>query len=117
VLLPLHAVPTAEASAALEPPCAASVDCAAVLAAEGRPEEVIARLGSRLGGVRLVDLLRSGLRGPILEPRESRLDALSVRLALEVSGFQGLPVIDARQWHDPRGGIAQSVARWNALLG
>jgi len=96
-------------------PFAASVDCAAVLAAGGRPEEVIARLGAKVGGVRVVDLLRSGLRGPILSPHESRLDALAVRLAVELAGLAFLPVIDARQWVDPADGIAQTVERWGAL--
>jgi hypothetical protein len=96
-------------------PFAASVDCAAVLAAGGRPEEVIARLGTKVGGVRVVDLLRSGLRGPILAPHDSRLDALAVRLAVELAGLPFLPVIDARQWVDPADGISQTVERWGAL--
>jgi hypothetical protein len=99
----------------LDAPFAPAIDCATVLGESGRPEEVIARLGPRLGGVRLVDLLRSGLRGPILEPGESRLDALAVRMAIEVSSFAGLPVLDARQWQEPRRGIADSARRWAQL--
>lgn len=110
VLVPMGATP-----AELDAPFAASVDCATVLGESGRPEDVIARLGPRLGGVRLVDLLRSGLRGPILEPGESRLDALAVRMAMEVSGFNGMALLDARQWQEPRRGIADSAARWTQL--
>lgn len=108
-------IPTGATPVELGAPFAATVDCATVLGESGRPEEVIARLGPRLGGVRLVDLLRSGLRGPILEPGESRLDALAVRMAIEVSGFAGLPILDARQWQEPRRGIADSSARWSQL--
>lgn len=108
-------VPTGATPVELDAPFAATVDCATVLGESGRPEEAIARLGPRLGGVRLVDLLRSGLRGPILEPGESRLDALAVRMAIEVSGFAGLPVLDARQWQEPRRGIVDSARRWAQL--
>ena len=104
----------------IEPPFAAFVDCAAVLAAQLSPEALVSSLGDRLGAVRVVDLLRSGLRGPILEPRESRLDALSLRLAIDLSpaSRSGRPigVVDARQWVDVRGGIERSILRWRALL-
>lgn len=97
-------------------PFAASIDCAGALAAGARPEELVARAGPALGGVRLVDLWRSGLRGPILEPRESRLDALLLRIALETAAFRGLSVVDARQWSGPRAGLERSLERWNALI-
>ncbi len=101
------------------PPFGFSLDCAAVLAADGSPEGEIARLGSALGAVRVVDLLRSGLRGPILEPRESRLDALAVRMACELApaARDGRPIaiVDARQWIDPRAGIERTITRWRAL--
>jgi hypothetical protein len=67
----------------------------------------------------VVDQLRSGLRGPILEPGEARLDVLALRMAIEVAaasaGFRGIPVLDARQWPEPRAGIAASRARWADL--
>lgn len=104
----------------IEPPFAAFVDCAAVLAAQLSPEALVSSLGDRLGAVRVVDLLRSGLRGPILEPRESRLDALSLRLSIDLSpaSRSGRPIaiVDARQWVDVRGGIERSILRWRALL-
>jgi len=95
----------------------ASIDCAAVLGAGGAPDQLVLALGRKVGGIRLVDLLRSGLRGPILEPRESRLDALALRVALDAAGFQRAPVIDARQWTNPRRGLEASLARWSALAG
>ena len=104
----------------IEPPFAAFVDSAAVLAAQLSPEALVSSLGDRLGAVRVVDLLRSGLRGPILEPRESRLDALSLRLSIDLSpaSRSGRPIaiVDARQWVDVRGGIERSILRWRALL-
>ena len=97
------------------PPFAACIDCATVLGEGARPEDLVARSGASLGGIRLVDLHRSGLRGPLMEPRESRLDALALKVALEISGFRGIPVIDARQWALPREGLEKSLARWSAL--
>ncbi len=99
----------------LSAPFAECLDCATALAEGSRPETLVARAGDRLGGVRLVDLLRSGLRGPILEPRESRLDALALKVALEISGFRGFPVLDARQWTAPKEGLEQSLERWSQL--
>ena len=116
---PVPAGSVASSPAPIEPPFRAFLDCAAVLAAQGSPELEIARLGAALGAVRVVDLLRSGLRGPILEPRESRLDALAVRMACEIApaARDGRPIaiVDARQWTDPRGGIERSIVRWRAL--
>jgi len=123
LLEPVTAVSDAGA-APPAPPFLASVDTAAVLAAGGDPVSAVASLGRSLGGVRVVDLLRSGLRGPILERGESRLDAGALRMALELAeplaGTAGgagriLAVLDARQWTNPREGVAASVARWRAL--
>ncbi|MBI1303270.1 MAG: hypothetical protein GC172_05730 [Phycisphaera sp.] len=116
--------PISSADARPEPPFLASVDTAAVLAAGGDPVASVAALGRALGGVRVVDLLRSGLRGPILERGESRLDVRALRTALELAEVPAaaavgagrlLPVLDARQWMSPREGVAASVARWRAL--
>lgn len=104
-----------DATRGLAPPRYASLDCASVLAAAGVPAELALRLGPGLGGVRVVDLLRSGLRGPILEPRESRLDALALRASLDAVGFSGIPVADARQWSRPGSGLRSTLARWAAL--
>ena len=105
----------ADDGAGLAPPRLASVDCASVLGAGHAPEQLVLALGKKVGGVRLVDLMRSGLRGPILEPREARLDALGLRVALDAIGFERTPVVDARQWSDPRRGLEASLARWAAV--
>lgn len=102
--------------AGVSPPFAISVDCAAVLAAADDPSMLVARLGRALGGVRVVDLLRSGLRGPIGEPRESRLDILGLQASLDAAAFTGLPVADARQWGSPRAGLEATLARWSGSV-
>lgn len=112
VLLP---VVQPDECAAIASPFAASVDCAATLAAGVRPEDVVLRARAALGGVRLVDLQRSGLRGPILEPRESRLDVVALRASLDAVAFGRCLVVDARQWADPRASLERVLARWNGL--
>jgi len=101
-------------------PCSAAatvgVDPAATLAAGQDPVAQVHQAAGRVGAARVVDLLSSGMRGPIGEPSGSRLDAMAWRLALEMSGFRGLPVIDARQWTQVRPGILATVERWAALL-
>lgn len=92
------------------------VDPAAWLAASIDVASEVASLGPRVAAARVVDLLRSGLRGPIGEPGAARLDAMAYRLALEVAGFQGLPVIDARQWADAPSQVARCAERWAHLL-
>lgn len=92
------------------------IDPAAVLACGGEPAAVVSSAGARLVAARVVDLLRSGLRGPIDEPSASRLDALGYRVALEVAGFRGLPVIDCRQWNDVHHGVQACAQRWANLL-
>jgi sugar phosphate isomerase/epimerase len=92
------------------------VDPAMILAAGGDPAAAVAAAGSRVESARVVDLLRSGLRGPIGEAGAARLDALAYRLALELSGFRGLPVIDCRQWTDAVAGTRACAERWAALL-
>lgn len=110
----IAATPAAPARAVFAEPLAACVDCAASLAAGERPDAVILSLGSALGAVRVVDLQRSGMRGPIGQKGEARLDVAALRVALDVAGFHGLPVVDARQWLAPADGLARSVACWIA---
>lgn len=95
---------------------AVGVDPAAMLAAGLDPSAQVAMFAGRLAAARVVDLLRSGMRGPIEQAGASRLDAMAYRVALEMAGFRGLPVIDCRQWSDARRGVRESAERWMALL-
>ena len=94
------------------PPVGIAVDPAAMLAAGGDPATAASRAGSRLVAARVVDQLRTGLRGPIGVRGESRLDPLVYRIALDTAGFRGLPVVDCRQWTEPHAGAAQCLAAW-----
>ncbi|MFZ4721828.1 MAG: sugar phosphate isomerase/epimerase family protein [Phycisphaerales bacterium] len=95
---------------------AVGIDPAALLGAGADPASAVRELATRLAAARVVDLLRSGLRGPIGEQGGSRLDAMAYRLALEMAGFSGLPVIDCRQWQSPQQGVRWCASRWVALL-
>jgi hypothetical protein len=95
---------------------AVGIDPAVLLGEGADPATVLPGLSSRLAAARVVDLLRSGMRGPIGEPGGARLDAMAYRLAIEMSGFRGLPVIDCRQWQAPLQGVRLCAARWVALL-
>lgn len=105
ILVADHAV---EADARL----AVGVDPPAAFASSADPVALVAQAGARLASARLVDLFRSGLRGPVGEPGEARLDLDHYRAALDVVGFRRPLVVDARQWRDPRGGLVISVERW-----
>jgi len=109
----------ADASGAADlpwPPIGLSLDPAAALASGEDPSLVAVRAGARLASARVVDLLRSGMRGPVGVAGESRLDVLAYRIALETAGFRGLPVIDARQWTDVPAGIEATVAAWDRAI-
>lgn len=104
------ALPVAEGSTGV------GVDPAAMLAAGSDPAAQVAAVAGRIAAARVVDLSRSGMRGPIEQPGASRLDAMAYRVALELAGFRGLPVIDCRQWADARFGVRESAQRWMDLL-
>jgi hypothetical protein len=99
------------------PPIGIGIDPAASLAAGGDPAVAASRAGSRLVAARVVDQLRSGLRGPIGLRGESRLDPLAFRIALDTAGFRGLPVVDCRQWTDPRAGAEACLDAWPSGIG
>ncbi len=89
------------------------VDPAAHLAAGRDPSLALLQAGASLASARLVDCFRSGLRGPILEPGEARLDVTAYRVAVELSGLRRPLVVDARQWRDPLAGLIASIERWS----
>jgi sugar phosphate isomerase/epimerase len=88
------------------------VDPVVSFGAQVDPIAAVLAAGNRLASVRLVDFLRSGLRGPIGEPGEARLDVDALRATLDVVGWRGSVVVDARQWRTPLAGIEASLERW-----
>lgn len=99
------------------PPVGMAVDPAAVLASGGDPAASVSRAGTRLVAARVVDQLRSGLRGPVGLRGEGRLDVLAYRIAIDTAGFRGLPVVDCRQWADPCAGAEACLAAWPPGIG
>jgi sugar phosphate isomerase/epimerase len=96
-------------------PVAWGLDPVLAFAASNDPVQLLVAGSSgrgRLRSVRLSDLMRSGLRGPIGEPGDARLDVTALQAALDVVGFDDAPVADARQWRDPAAGLARTVERW-----
>ena len=93
------------------------VDPAAWLAHGEDPAQIIAAHSARhpLVSARLVDLLRSGMRGPPGIGPEHRLDILAYRVALSIAGYRRPVVLDARQWTDVHGGLHAAASQWNAL--
>lgn len=90
------------------------VDPPAWLAADRDPVDAVTMAGSALASVRLVDLLTTGMRGPVGDRSEGQLDLTAYRVALSVAGYEGPVVVDARQWVDPWAGLAQSAEAWRS---
>lgn len=88
------------------------VDPAAHLAANRKPEDAVHAAGRRLVAARIVDLLRSGMRGAIGSSHDDRLDVTAYKVALSVNDYQRPIIIDARQWSDLWRGIEQSMRVW-----
>jgi hypothetical protein len=88
------------------------VDPAALIAAGTEPALHAAMLGRRVAAARIVDLLSSGMRGPPGEPAGARLDLAALAAALALGGASPPCCADARQWADPRAGLACTLARW-----
>lgn len=88
------------------------IDPSALIAAGIEPAMHAASLGRRVTAARIVDLLASGMRGPPGEPSGARLDLPSFAAALALGGASPPCCADARQWVDPRAGLASTLARW-----
>jgi sugar phosphate isomerase/epimerase len=93
------------------------IDPAAWLSQGEDPVSAVHANATKLVSARLCDLLRSGMRGPIGTPQESRLDVLAYKIALSIAEFKHAIVVDARQWIDPWQGLQQTRAAWNAVGG
>ncbi len=91
------------------------IDPAASLGHGQDPERQVTAHAARLISARLCDLLRSGLRGPVGDGQEARLDVLAYRVALTTAAYSRPVVVDARQWPDPLGGLEQTREVWSAL--
>lgn len=107
------AVPTCDASLVFQPFLVA-LDPAQILANNQDPLTIALASSRRIGAVRIVDLLRSGSRGPIGEPQEAQLDCRGFASGCRAAGFEGEFVVDLRQWHDPRGGLLATLSRWQS---
>lgn len=110
-----HGIDVVDHAVGAPGPLAWGLDPVLAIAASRDPVQLLvaAEPGrGRLRSVRLADLMRSGLRGPIGEPGDARLDVTALQAALDVIGFDDPPVADARQWRDPAAGLARTVERW-----
>ena len=90
------------------------VDPALALSHDRDPTKLVLDAGANLVSARLCDMTHSGVRGPIGESHDGRLDVLSYRVALMTVGQSTAIVIDPRQWVDPWRGIDQSIAVWRS---
>lgn len=72
----------------------------------------IALARNNVVSARVVDLLQSGMRGPVHEPHDARLDLDSYAVALAAIPLRYAPVADARQWIDPRAGLQATLRHW-----
>lgn len=102
-----HAIPVTE-----QEYIGVGIDPAAWLAQDEDPAAAVSRHAGRLLSLRLCDLLTSGLRGPIGDAREGRLDVLAYKVAAALAGLDRPLVVDARQWSDPWAGLIQTLDAW-----
>ncbi len=107
-----HGVPIADHAVPVSAQLGVGIDPATWLSQGEDPAAGLIAQAGRLVSVRLCDLLRSGLRGPIGEPGEGRLDVLEYRVAMSVCGYTRPVVVDARQWSDPWAGLEQTREVW-----
>lgn len=97
------------------------VDPAAWLAQRGDPVAAIVMHAALLGGVRLCDLTRSGMRAPVADGdcggarEDAQLDAAAFAATLSVAAPQVTPVADPRQWREPWEGLAQTKEVWERV--
>ena len=88
------------------------IDPAAYLSQNLDPAAAIHGHASRLVSARVSDLLSSGLRAPLGDREEGRLDVTAYQVALSIAGYSAPVVADARQWPDPWGGLERTSQIW-----
>ncbi|NCF38894.1 MAG: hypothetical protein GWP75_02120 [Planctomycetia bacterium] len=64
--------------------------------------------------LRLADLSRDGMRIPLGDP-DGRIDGISLVVTARTGGLDGMPVIDARRWADPVGGVRRTLATLSGI--
>ncbi len=106
-----HTVPLPEQ---IHPGMGVGIDPAAWLSHNLDPAAGVMSAGTRLVSARVCDLLHTGMRGPIGEASEGRLNVLEYKVALSVSGYRRAVVADARQWPEPWSGLERTAAYWQA---
>jgi sugar phosphate isomerase/epimerase len=96
-----------------DPRCGVGIDPVAEFAAGRDPVATVFERAGRIVAARLCDLTRSGLRAAVGEGGgEGRLDTMRYRVALEIAGFHGMVVVDARQWSEVAAGLRRSIEVW-----
>lgn len=92
-------------------PAVFGLDCAAAIASRLDPAALVHQHRPR--SIRLTDLMRSGVRGPLGDRLEGQLDVLNLKIALSLSGCAGPIIIDTRQWRDPWTSLLRTAQLWN----
>ena len=72
--------------------------------------DVLDGAASGVQSVRLADLTPDGMRIPAGDP-DGRIDPAALIAVARTGGWEGLPIIDARRWHDPLSGIRATLSR------
>jgi sugar phosphate isomerase/epimerase len=111
VILADHAVPVTERDGVQ-----IGIDPAAWLAAGEDPTAAATRHAPSIACVRLCDLLLSGMRGPINDDEEGRLDVTAYRVAVSLCELAQPVVIDTRQWRDPWSGLERTKDTWERAV-
>ncbi len=102
-----HAIPVADRLG-----IGVGIDPAAWLGQGEDPAAIVSRNADRLISARLCDLLTSGMRGPIGDTQEGRLDVVEYRVAISIGVPDRPIVVDTRQWTDQWAGLGATAEVW-----
>ena len=91
------------------------IDPVACLARDEDPVAIIMSNPEKLVSARLADLQKSGMRGPIGDKAEGRLEVMAYRVGLSVVGYERPVVVDTRQWNEPWEGLDQTGSYWQMM--